>query len=165
MRKTLLVFIVFAFITIFTKTATAHCEVPCGIYNDEVRIALIKEHIQTIEKAMNQIIVIQSSASINYNQLVRWINTKEEHANQIQEIAEQYFLTQRVKFSKPDDKEKYGKYINQLTLLHQMIVYSMKSKQSTDLKYIGNLNKAVINFEIAYFGKEAHRHNIKGEHK
>jgi|FLOH01.1.fsa_nt_gi nickel superoxide dismutase len=166
MKKTLIILsTIVVLTTITTKTASAHCEVPCGIYNDELRIELIKEHIQTIEKAMNQITEIQSSEVINYNQLVRWINTKEEHANQIQEIAEQYFLTQRVKFAEPEDGEKYTKYVTQLALLHQLIVYSMKSKQSTDLKYIENLNKSLISFEIAYFGKDAHRHDIKGEHK
>ena len=30
----------------------AHCEIPCGIYGDSVRIALIYEHITTVEKSM-----------------------------------------------------------------------------------------------------------------
>lgn len=165
MKKTIILLTAVLFSIITIKTVSAHCEVPCGIYNDELRIELIKEHIQTIEKAMNQINEIQKSESINYNQLVRWINTKEHHAELIQEIANQYFLTQRVKFAKPDDKEKYTKYINQLTYLHQLIVYSMKAKQSTDLLHIDNLNNAVSNFEVAYFGKDAHSHEHDGEHK
>ena len=165
MKKTLIILTAIVFSTILTKTATAHCEVPCGIYDDELRIELIKEHIQTIEKAMNQINEIQNSESINYNQLIRWINTKEHHAELIQEIAEQYFLTQRIKFAEPADKDKYKKYVNQLTYLHQLIVYSMKAKQSTDLKNIENLNNALSHFEVSYFGKDAHRHDLKGEHK
>ena len=150
-------------LVVTTKIASAHCEVPCGIYHDELRIELIKEHIQTIEKAMNQIIEIQKSDNINYNQLVRWINTKEDHANKIQEIAEQYFLTQRVKFADPSEKEKYSKYITELTSLHQVIVYAMKTKQTTDLKYIKELNTSVTTFEKSYFGE--HRHDHKGNHK
>ena len=165
MKRTLIILTVIVFSAVFTKTAAAHCEVPCGIYNDELRIELIKEHIQTIEKAMNQINEIQNSESINYNQLVRWINTKEKHAELIQEIADQYFLTQRVKFAEPADGDKYKKYMDQLTYLHQLIVYSMKAKQSTDLKNIENLNNSLSHFEIAYFGEEAHRHDLKGEHK
>lgn len=165
MKKTLIVLTAVVFSTILSKTATAHCEVPCGIYNDELRIELIKEHIQTIEKAMNQINKIQSSDSTNYNQLIRWINTKENHATSIQEIAEQYFLTQRVKFAEPTDKDKYKKYINQLTYLHKLIVYSMKAKQSTDLTNITNLSNALGKFENAYFDENAHRHDLKGEHK
>ena len=165
MKKSLLVLSVIVLSAIIPKTSVAHCEVPCGIYNDELRIELIKEHIQTIEKAMNQIIEIQSSETINYNQLVRWIDTKEKHAELIQEIADQYFLTQRVKFADPSDEDKYKKYISQLTYLHQLIVYSMKTKQSTDLEQVDNLNEALENFETSYFGENAHRHDMDGEHK
>jgi len=141
----------------------AHCEVPCGIYNDELRVELIKEHIQTIEKAMNQIADFQSAETVNYNQLVRWVNTKELHANLIQEIAEQYFLTQRVKFADSADGESYKKYITQLSTLHQLIVYAMKAKQSTDLLQVENMRKSLTAFEKAYFGE--HRHDVDGEHK
>jgi len=165
MKKTLVFLSIIVLSTIFTSTLSAHCEVPCGIYHDELRIELIKEHIQTIEKAMNQINEIQSSETINYNQLVRWINTKEKHAELIQEIADQYFLTQRVKFADPKDEEKYVKYINQLTYLHQLIVFSMKTKQSTDLKQVENLKDALAKFEASYFGEDAHRHDLNGEHK
>ncbi|MDY6953871.1 MAG: superoxide dismutase [Ni], partial [Thermodesulfobacteriota bacterium] len=35
--------------------ASAHCEIPCGIYDDQMRIDMIAEHITTIEKSMKQI--------------------------------------------------------------------------------------------------------------
>lgn len=165
MKKAIIIISAVLFSTVLTKTVTAHCEVPCGIYDDKLRIELIKEHIQTIEKAIVQISEIQASESINYNQLVRWINTKEKHAELIQEIAEQYFLTQRVKFAEPDDQDKYKTYIEQLTYLHQLIVYSMKAKQSTDLKNIDNLKNSLSHFEVVYFGKDAHLHDHKGEYK
>ena len=67
---------------------TAHCQVPCGIYDDAVRIIQIREHVTTIEKAMNQIdqLTNDESSAQNMNQLVRWVNTKEEHATFIQSI-------------------------------------------------------------------------------
>lgn len=147
----------------FSKATFAHCEEPCGIYHDELRVELIKEHIQTIEKAMNQITELQSAETINYNQLVRWINTKEHHANLIQEVAEQYFLTQRVKFAEPSDEEKYQKYVTQLTTLHELIVYAMKAKQTTDLENVEKMRASLSAFEDSYFGE--HRHTLDGEHK
>jgi len=143
--------------------ALAHCEVPCGIFHDELRIELIKEHIQTIEKAMNQISELQSQDDEDYNQIIRWVNTKEHHANLIQEIASQYFLHQRVKFTDPADEEKYKKYIAQLTSLHQLVVYAMKSKQGLDLANIEKMEQALAAFEEAYFGE--HRHKLDGSHK
>ncbi|MEZ6076164.1 MAG: superoxide dismutase [Ni] [Pirellulaceae bacterium] len=39
------------------------------------------------------------------NQLVRWVNTKEDHASKIQHTIAQYFMTQRIKA----DGENYAK--------------------------------------------------------
>lgn len=132
---------------------SAHCEVPCGIYEDSVRIALINEHITTIEKSMKQIEALSKEGATNYNQLVRWINNKEEHAKKIQEIVSQYFLHQRIKMVDPANKEAYAKYMKHLEKLHAMLVYSMKCKQTTDLAHIASLRKTVAEFESAYFHK------------
>ena len=150
-------FIAFVFIVLSgtINNVAAHCEVPCGIYGDSVRVTLFYEHISTIEKAMNQIIELSKAEEVNYNQLVRWVNTKEEHAEKIQEIASQYFLHQRIKIKEPKDVS-YQKYITQLTLLHQMLVYSMKSKQTTDLEYINKMRETLASFEDAYFHTHEH---------
>lgn len=163
MKKTVTIFTLLLLVVSFSKSALSHCEVPCGIYQDELRIELIKEHIQTIEKAMKQITELQSEDDEDYNQIVRWVNTKEQHANLIQEIAEQYFLHQRVKFAKQADEEKHKKYIAQLTSLHQLVVFAMKSKQGLDLENIKNMKKALVKFEGAYFGE--HRHKVDSPKK
>ena len=163
MKKSFLFLSLFLVSFVFSKSMLAHCEVPCGIYNDELRVELINEHIQTIEKAMNQITELQGAETINYNQLVRWINTKEHHAKLTQEIAEQYFLTQRVKFADPADEDNYEKYVTQLATLHQLIVYAMKAKQTTDHENVEKMKKALTAFENAYFGE--HRHDVDGVHK
>lgn len=133
------------------KEAFAHCEIPCGIYADSIRISLINEHITTIEKSMTQIVEISKSTTPNYNQLIRWVNNKEEHAKKIQEIVSQYFLHQRIKVVEKDQKEAYEKYQKHLGLLHKMLVYSMKAKQTTDLAFIEKLRTTVSDFEKAYF--------------
>lgn len=138
---------------IISHESMAHCEIPCGIYADSVRISLINEHITTIEKSMNQINEISASSSPNYNQLVRWVSNKEEHAKKIQEIVSQYFLHQRIKPVDPSEAEAYEKYQKHLMLLHHMLVYSMKCKQTTDLEFIANLRTTVSEFEKAYFHK------------
>lgn len=157
--KTMLTKKLFGFLFMITmlgmsfNKAQAHCEIPCGIYADSVRISLIQEHITTIEKSMNQIEELSKSETINYNQLVRWVNNKEEHAKKIQEIVSQYFLHQRIKVVEEDQKEAYAKYQLHLGLLHKMLVYSMKCKQTTDLGYIEKLRSTVADFEKVYFHK------------
>ena len=163
MKKSISLLALFLISFIVTKATYAHCEVPCGIYTDELRVELLKEHFQTIEKAKKKIEELKSAEVVNYNQLVRWINTKEEHAKLIQEIAEQYFLTQRIKFANPSEGKKYDKYITQLTSMHQLIVYAMKSKQTTDVANVEKMKTALTSFEDSYFGE--HRHKVDGEHK
>ena len=86
-----------AYLLFMVNLAVAHCEIPCGIYDDEMRIQMILENITTIEKSMHQILSIEQSKSLNSNQLVRWVMNKENHADDLQEIITQYFLTQRIK--------------------------------------------------------------------
>ena len=75
----------------------AHCEIPCGIYGDEARFTAMLEDVQTIEKSMNEINKLSMEDKVNYNQIVRWVNNKEQHADHIREVVAQYFMAQRIK--------------------------------------------------------------------
>jgi len=141
----------------------AHCQIPCGIYGDEMRIMMIKEHITTIEKSMNKINELSGAEKTNYNQLVRWVNNKEHHAQEIQNIVTAYFLTQRIKPASKDDKEAYKNYSEKTVVLQQMLVYAMKTKQSTDTKHCQKLTELTVNFSGLYFSTEDLKH-LK-EHK
>lgn len=127
-----------------SANAWAHCEIPCGIYDDHMRIHMIEEHATTIEKSMNQIVELSGQTPANYNQLVRWVTNKEQHANELQEIVTQYFMTQRIK---PDAKD----YEKKVTLLHKMLLAAMKCKQTTDLANVKELRTLTSEFEGLYF--------------
>ena len=129
-----------------TALAVAHCEIPCGIYDDALRVKQIAEHAGTIEKSMKQILELSNGNPLNYNQLVRWVTNKEAHANEIQHIVSQYFMTQRIK---PDAKQ----YAEKLALLHKMLIYAMKCKQTTDFENVNKLRSSLKAFEVLYFGK------------
>ncbi|WP_321316796.1 superoxide dismutase [Ni] [Labilibaculum sp.] len=135
----------------------AHCEIPCGIYADSLRIIMLSEDIETIEKSMKKITELSSTEKADYNQLVRWITNKEDHANKIQDIATQYFMFQRVKVS--DDPKIMAKNAKLLAVLHEICVYAMKSKQTTDLTYVEKLKQAVQELSHLYFGEEEHHHH------
>jgi nickel superoxide dismutase len=132
-----------------TASAAAHCEIPCGIYDDEMRINLIAEHITTIEKSMKQITGLADQKPTNHNQISRWVMNKEHHANELQHIVTQYFMTQRIK----SDTKKYSE---KLILLHKLLVYAMKCKQTTDLSHIATLRSILKEFQDLYFG-HAHK--------
>ena len=133
-----------------SSSLRAHCEVPCGIYDDHMRIHMIEEDCATIEKAMNEIMEntataeAQSEVSLAAQQAVRWVMTKEEHATKIQDIASQYFLTQRIKPDQPD-------YPKRLELLHGIMVQAMKCKQTVDVENVNKLRSLLAQFEKLYF--------------
>ena len=140
--------------------AAAHCQIPCGIYDDELRVQLIEEHITTVEKSMKQIVTLSAAETVDYNQLVRWVNNKEQHAQKIQDIVTAYFMAQRIKPSVDHDDEKaMNEYMHKLAILHAIQIHAMKAKQSTDLGQIETLRKMTTMFRKAYFGEEAeHAH-------
>jgi len=135
------------YLIIFSGIASAHCEIPCGIYDDETRIKMILEHISTIEKSINEILNIEKKEHHNSNQLIRWIMNKEHHADELQEIVTQYFMTQRIKIDSKD-------YDKKLAILHQILIYSMKCKQTTDLSNIEKLRNLLKEFQALYFERK-----------
>ncbi len=97
-----------AWLAIFATPVSSHCEIPCGIYDDEMRLRMIAENITTVEKSMKQVAELSKQAS--------------------------------------------------LTLLHKMLVYAMKAKQTTDLGNVEKLREFLSQFRAAYLGQEAHQH-------
>ena len=146
------------FLGALTPGAFAHCEIPCGIYGDAMRFDMIEENCQTIEKSMAKIKNLSLAGDKNYNQLVRWINNKEAHANNIQNIVTQYFMFQRIKPVMTDNAEDMKAYNKKLILLHKMLVHAMKCKQTTDAGHVEKIRNLLDLFRRAYFGKEEIAH-------
>jgi nickel superoxide dismutase len=144
MRKSVQVLLIICAVFLASSYVAAHCEIPCGIYDDAMRVKMIAEHITTIEKSMNQVMKLQGEKPVNYNQLVRWVTNKDDHASKLQHIVTQYFMTQRIK---PDAT----KYQEKLVVLHKMLLYAMKCKQTTDLDNVNTLRSLLKQFEDLYF--------------
>ena len=131
----------------FFGNAGAHCQIPCGIYDDDARLKEMVEHVTTIRKSVKTIIELNAAKDKNANQLVRWVNNKEAHADKISDLVLKYFLAQRI-------KKGQEHYAEELSLLHDIIVFSMKAKQTTDAKVVDSLEKAVKAFGKLY----SHKH-------
>ena len=139
------------FVTL-TQSVMAHCEVPCGIYDDQRRFEDMLEDQETIAKGIGKIREMAGNTDPqSVNQTVRWINTKEAHATNIQHTISQYFMTQRIKA----DKEGYAK---KLAAAHAVMVAAMKCKQSAEAKPADVLKEKIYDFYRAYEGKEPQFH-------
>ena len=133
-----------------------HCQIPCGIYGDKMRVAMILEDAATIEKGMMMIGELSKESPVNYNQLVRWVQNKDTHAQAIQDNVAAYWLAQRVKTPKPG--EMPDKYFGQLVLMHGITVAAMKCKQTTDPAHVATLREKAQAFSATYFSEEDLKH-------
>ena len=138
-----------AFLCAFTSLAMAHCQVPCGIYGDQLRFQQMLEDEHTISKAQAQLNELSGGdiTPQTVNQMARWVATKEDHATNIQNTIAAYFMAQRIKA----DNENY---VRQLTAAHAVMVAAMKCKQSADPATAEALEKKIFDLYRAYEGKE-----------
>lgn len=131
--------------------AFAHCQVPCGIYDDHARVHAMEEDARTIAKAIDQIRELAGKTDAqSQNQLVRWTTTKEAHATNIQRTIADYFLTQRVKAPKEGDKAANDDYMKKLAAHHAVLVAAMKCKQKADPAVAKALMAAIEGIEAWY---------------
>ena len=129
----------------------AHCQIPCGIYGDEMRFGMLEEHITTIEKSMKLITELSADPGKNANQLSRWVINKENHADEMASIVTKYFLQQRLKLDDPQWAAK-------VKPCHEILFYSMKAKQTTDQANVAKLRAAVEGLKGVYFTKKQAEH-------
>ena len=153
MKKYILLFI----IILINNRIFAHCQIPCGIYDDVLRIIQIKEDFQTIEKAMLKINNLSNNLSpLSHNQLNRWVIEKEKHSSKIQNIIADYFLTQRI-------KETNSNYIEQVTTLQRLLVLTMKCKQTVEIDNVEKGLELVALFSTIYLDSHGLQHLEKIE--
>ena len=146
MKRSLMMIVLVVSAVVPMGYLAAHCEVPCGIYDDGSRFNRMMEDQLTISKSIAGIIALaDANDATGHNQLARWVTTKELHATNIQHVIAQYFMTQRLKAADPQ-------YVGKLTAAHAVMVAAMKCKQAADPATAVALGEAIHNFQHAYDG-------------
>lgn len=138
---------------IFASITYSHCQLPCGIYGDQIRFDMLAEHITTIEKSMKLIAALSKDDQPDMNQIVRWVQNKEKHADEMSHIITYYFMAQRITLPPEGDLPARDEYLKKLTCLHRMLIYSMKAKQTTELSTVEKLRSSLAEFHQAYSAK------------
>ena len=143
-------FFVAASVLAFSQLTYAHCQIPCGIYDDHARVQSMVEDAATVGKSIKLISELSGkSDALSQNQMVRWVMNKEKHAQNIISTISDYFLTQRVKSKQEDYAERLIKH-------HTVIVAAMNAKQSADLSDVTTL-KASIEALLPYYPEHKHK--------
>merc|ERR1712008_16755 len=108
-----------------------------------------KEDATTIRKAMVQSNDLHCAAPSlqDMNQIVRWINTKEDHCKKIIATIGEYCLCQRVK---KEVFENEKDYTDALKAHHAVMQKAMKAKQTMDTAACDALDSAIAEFGLMY---------------
>ncbi len=133
----------------YSPISYSHCQIPCGIYDDHARVKTMLEDVATARKAVDLITELSKKSDVqSNNQIVRWVMSKESHAQNIISTIGDYFLTQRVKSEQKD-------YVERLKKHHAVIVTAMKVKQNADMTYVDALEES-IEALLPYYPQHKH---------
>jgi nickel superoxide dismutase len=131
------------------QQALAHCQVPCGIYDDYARVQAMLEDAATVAKAVSMMAELAGKTDAqSQNQMVRWVMNKEKHAQNVIATISDYFLTQRVKTDQED-------YVERLKKHHAVILAAMAAKQKSDAATAEALTTAIKGL-ASYYPEHKH---------
>ena len=110
-----------------------HPQVPPRTHDDRALIGELRQACTTIRKAMRSSKQLHASSLgselLSLNQLVGWINTKEEHCDKIMALVSEDGLCQRVN---PSNFTSKMDYLEVLHMHNRAMQAATKAKQSMD---------------------------------
>lgn len=115
--------------TFSTNNLQAHCQMPCGIYHDNMVYDQIDQYVETMYKGMTMLTSSKFNSAEQRNEFVRWIINKENGSNETAQLLNTYFLQQKIKPDEPDT-------IKRLVSVHKLLFLLVKVKQNVDRKII-----------------------------
>lgn len=121
----------------------AHCQMPCGIYHDDMVYDQIDQYIETMTKAITVLTENKFSTVQERNEFVRWVVEKEEASDEVARILTNFFLQQKIK---PNEDDTTKRVIS----AHKLLFYLVAIKQTVDLKYLNDFYEEWENFKLMF---------------
>lgn len=104
-----------------------HCQMPCGIYHDDMVYDQIDQYVETMHKAISELKMIKFDTVQDKNQFIRWIMQKEKMSDDVSDLILKYFLQQKIK---PDEEDTSEKVVS----AHKLLFLTVCMKQAPELK-------------------------------
>ena len=109
-------------------TLYAHCQMPCGVYHDQMIYDKIDEYYETMYKCVAAMNNNEFKTVTEKNQFIRWVMTKDRMSDEVAEIITAYFLQQKI--------EPTADNADMVASLHKILFLLPAIKQNADLKMI-----------------------------
>lgn len=121
----------------------AHCQMPCGIYHDEMVFDQIDQFIETIVKGISVLEDNKFSTVQERNAFTRWIVQKEKSADDTAHLILTYFLQQKIKPGEDDTAKR-------VLSAHQLLFYLVQIKQTVDYKVLNDFYEEWERFKLMF---------------
>ncbi len=121
----------------------AHCQMPCGIYHDDMEYDRIDQYVETMYKAMSVLNTSKFSDTKERNEFMRWVMQKEKASDEAAHMIMHYFLQQKI-LPGGDDT------IKKLIAAHNLLYYTVCIKQTVDLKFVNQFYDEWEKFKLMF---------------
>lgn len=121
----------------------AHCQMPCGIYHDDMVYGQIDQFIETVYKGISVMNDSKFSTVREKNEFIRWVMQKEKSCNDTADLILRYFIQQKIK---PDEDDT----VKRLVSAHNLLFMLMTIKQNTDLDFVKQFNAEWEKFKLMF---------------
>jgi nickel superoxide dismutase len=111
------------------NTAHAHCQMPCGIYHDDMVYDQIDQYVETMYKGVSMLNDTHFQTVKEKNEFVRWVVQKENASNEMATLFTTYFLQQKIKPGEKDTAKR-------LESAHRLLFILTQIKQNTEIKFV-----------------------------
>ncbi|MBA3815692.1 MAG: hypothetical protein H0X29_04070 [Parachlamydiaceae bacterium] len=128
MIKRVLHIATFAILT-YSGSLSAHCQMPCGIYHDDMVFDQIDQYIETMYKCVSILKENKSSSARDKNEFIRWILQKENASNDVSSTLTTFFLQQKIKPGEDDTNKR-------IISAHKLLFLLVAIKQNVDVKFV-----------------------------
>jgi nickel superoxide dismutase len=134
----------------------AHCQLPCGIYHDDMVFDQVDQYVETMVKAVTVLTDSKFTSLKDHNEFVRWVMQKDRHSDETATLLCSYFLQQKIKPGEDDTAKR-------VLSVHKMLVLIVQIKQSVDLKLVNDFYEEWEKFKLMFHiqGYECKMEQIK----
>lgn len=121
----------------------AHCQMPCGIYHDNMIYDQIDQFVETVYKGISVLNESKFTTPKERNDYIRWVMEKDHGADDAAHIILTYFLQQKIK---PDETDT----AKRLTSAHKLLFLLVAIKQNVDLDTVKEFNAEWEKFKLMF---------------
>lgn len=121
----------------------AHCQMPCGIYHDNMVYDQIDQYVETMYKGITVLNDNKFSSVKERNEFARWVYEKEHETKDAADLILRYFLQQKIKPGEADT-------VKRLTSAHKLLFLMVAIKQGVDLETVKEFNAEWERFKLMF---------------